>query len=607
MFILFDINALVDVSVLQFPSELGEGNGTKGKHLCFPSSLLPFFFTNMAPSKRTNHDTDVVIAGAGPVGLSLAIELKRHNIDFRILDKEPSHKEISKALILHIRTLEILKCMGVFDKGYILDEAIPLNQMEVQAYGEHVGAWKFERFDSPFPKPLIIGQNRTEYNLQRYLESLGQRVEWKTELLNYEEIPDGDSIFCTIRNPDNSISKIRTRYLIGCDGAHSIIRKNLEAKKLTQFDGGAYSDQQIIQADCKIRWNLPKGSSHIFLTDVGLMMVMELPNDFVRIVITLPDENPPNKADPTLNEIEAALRIFSTIDNVRLSQPTWLARYRTSHRMSSRHRVGRIFLAGDSAHIHVPLGGQGMNTGIHDAFNLGWKLCWVIKGIAPDSLLDSYQAERHPIAEHLLKSTDISYRRIAHPNQFMKRFVSIFGSYLMGSEYVQDAFAWNLEELTIHYHKSAWVSDLIGTSEPKAGGRFGDCSFVHADTQETNTLFNYLSHKQHFTGLIFPGIQTETSSDVSSFIETEKLWEANFPDNALFKTHIVYPRANLPKSLNRENLWVDALGHMHDKFGVIRPGHPTAIILRPDLVVGYRSSLNQAVHSINYLKKFILK
>ena len=187
-------------------------------------------------------DTDVLIAGAGPVGLALACELRRFGVSCQIYDQEPTHKAITKAMILHCRTQEV---MGAMDNAIIgpLTEAVPLTRVEVHFYGEHVGAWNLNNIDSPYQNPVIIGQNRTEDFLQKHLSEKGLEVEWSSKLVSYEQ--NEAAVSCVIAKADGSQQNIKARYLVGCDGARSVVRKTLEAQGKVTFDGDKYENEQF--------------------------------------------------------------------------------------------------------------------------------------------------------------------------------------------------------------------------------------------------------------------------------------------------------------------------------------------------------------------------
>ena len=327
------------------------------------------------------------------------------------------------------------------------------------------------------------------------------------------------------------------------------------------------------------------------------MMVIEMPGDTVRVFISTSDPNPQDNSDPSLKEIEDALNSLGHVEG-KLFEATWLARYRTSHRMASQYKVGRAFVAGDAAHIHVPIGGQGMNTGIQDAFNLGWKLAYVLRGTAPESLLESYHAERNPIAAQLLRGTDLAYRNVLHPNKLMQKAAQIFGPFIISRDFVQEKARTTLEELNINYRDSDWVKDLGGSQGPTAGERFADTKIVFGADQSTHTLFEAVRGEK-FQALLFSGLNP-SANRYDELIKIEQNIKKRFGN--ICETHIValelLPLKNVK---DNKNLWIDSESYLHSRFGV---KSPCIYVLRPDLVVGFRSKLDQADELSKYLNLF---
>ncbi len=543
-------------------------------------------------------NSDVLIIGAGPVGLTLANELVRHGVTPRIVDKSERVREVSKALILHVRTQEILDKVGIMAR--VQDEAEPLREVVVHAYGQQIGGWDLDRIDSPYPHPLILGQNRTQHILQDQLGSRGVRVEYGLDAtaLDLQE----NEAAVTLRSGERT-ECISARYVVGCDGSNSLVRRAMGAS----FDGERYSGEQFIQADCRIRWGLPKGRSYLFLTPDGYMMAIEMPGDVVRIFISLPDE--PGSAGaaaadhqigaveatnepPTLDEIRHHLMRLSGFEST-LSEASWLARYRTSHRYADRFQDRCAFIAGDAGHVHVPIGGQGMNTGLQDAFNLGWKLAGVIKGVLQPNILETYQSERHPVAVGLIRGTNLAYRGVLHPGKLRQYATRFFGPFLIRNRRVQEFMRGTLEELRISYSSSRLNLDLGGSSGPAPGERVLDATLVRLDDLSTTSI-NALTRTTRWTLFIFAGADdAERAQDLfRPYQEVAARWPEAIDCYLVIRSA---PTAAVPRS----RLLLDHLGEAHRRYGV---GEPAFVLLRPDTYVTARGPLARRSDLASYLE-----
>jgi 3-(3-hydroxy-phenyl)propionate hydroxylase len=546
-------------------------------------------------------DTDVLVLGAGPVGLTLANELARYGVTPRIVDKAPGIREVSKAMILHVRTQEVLDKVGVAER--LVAEAEPLTEVVVHAYGKHIGSWDLDGIDSPYRHPVIVGQNRTQHALQDRLNTQGVTVEWNTEAVAVEIGDEDVTTTLKVTDPNTGSTTdeiVRSRYVVGAEGSNSLVRRSLNLK----FEGDRYTGEQFIQADCRIKWALPKGRSYLFLTAVGYLMVIEFPDDIVRIFVSLPDAPDSVGArdaagqvgavesateQPTLQEIQTHLSELSGFA-CSLSDPIWLARYRTSHRYADRFGRGRAFIAGDAGHVHVPIGGQGMNTGIQDAFNLGWKLAGVAKGELQPGILETYHAERHPVAESLIKGTDFAYKGILSPSQARQNAVRLFGPFLIRNPAVETFMRDTLEELKVFYPESPLNLDLGGTRGPKPGERVLDATLVRASTLTTVTLTE-LTRTTSWTLLLFAGLGS------SAQVDRIEALAARITDR--FGARVAPWLVVADKTAPTGDPWLlDTLHLAHDRYGVVQAAF---ILLRPDTYIAARGPIAEADRLIAHL------
>lgn len=338
---------------------------------------------------------DVLVAGAGPTGLTLACELRRFGLQVRVIDPAPRGTEHSKALVLQARTREVFEAMGL--RATVEAEAQPLARVNLFAGARQLGTFAADQIAGAL-RPVFLDQSTTERLLAAHLQQLGGTVERGLRLVSFRD--EGTQVVATVAGEDGREETAAARWLVGCDGAHSAVRHGLGLA----FEGTAYEDM-FDQTDVKIRWDRPVGEGFGFLREEGLCVVLPLPRGRHRIMLMGGDGHSP---EPTLAMFQRL--IDELLPGAELYEPEWVIRFRLHRRMTPRMAVGSVFLAGDAAHIHSPAGGQGMNTGIQDAFNLAWKLAMVARGAASAALLASYDAERHPVAERTLAMTDRMFR-----------------------------------------------------------------------------------------------------------------------------------------------------------------------------------------------------
>ncbi|WP_434415660.1 FAD-dependent monooxygenase [Nannocystis pusilla] len=400
---------------------------------------------------------DVLVAGAGPTGLTMACELRRFGLTVRVVDPAPRTTEHSKALVVHARTREVFEAMGL--RAAVEAEAEALMAVQVYFETQLLGTLDVARFGPDVPRPVFLDQSATERILAEHLGHLGGAVDRGLRLLSFRD--EGSQVVATIGGDDGRTESVTARWLIGCDGSHSAVRHGLGLP----FEGSAYEDM-FDQADLKIRWDRPPGLGCGFLRPAGLVVFAPLPRGRYRIIAMGGDGHGP---EPTLEMFQKLAD--ELVPGAVLYDPEWILRFRLHHRMVPRMAVGSVFLAGDAAHIHSPAGGQGMNTGIQDAFNLAWKLAMVARGAARPELLATYDAERLPVARRTLEMTDRLFRGATSRRTMMLRKL-IVGTALR-SRALQQRMARRMSQTGVSYRESPAVIDARGWSRrsPKAGDR----------------------------------------------------------------------------------------------------------------------------------------
>ncbi|MFZ0215293.1 MAG: FAD-dependent monooxygenase, partial [Candidatus Dormiibacterota bacterium] len=363
-------------------------------------------------------DTEVLVAGGGPVGLTMAGELRRRGIDVIVVDRLATAAPYAKAVGIQPRTVELWDASGLARRA--LDAALMLRGQIVFVDGVQVSQLDLQLPAEVPYRSLALPQYETERVLAESLAGYGTRVRRGVEFLGFAQ--NEDEVTSTLRDAEGPRT-VTSAYLVGCDGAHSVVRKGLGLS----FEGGAFAEEYML-ADVEVDWDMPTGygirASHQTEGVVDdLLVCIPLPGHRrYRMSMLVPDElstkdipadgiahGLEGSRPPQLHHIQAVLDRLSpqatTASNMR-----WSSVFRISHRLVDRYGVGRVFVAGDAAHIHPPTGAQGLNTGVQDAYNLAWKLALAVRGSAAEGLLESYDAERHPVGEEVVGRTVRSAR-----------------------------------------------------------------------------------------------------------------------------------------------------------------------------------------------------
>jgi 2-polyprenyl-6-methoxyphenol hydroxylase-like FAD-dependent oxidoreductase len=341
------------------------------------------------------NDTAVLIVGAGPTGLTLACDLARRGVTCRIIDKTPEHFSGSRGKGLQPRTLEVFDDLGVIEPILRAGAAYPRLRLHFGRLHLHWTMFKQRAASAsvPYPNTWMVPQWRTEEILRSRLAEHGGRVELATELTVFAQ--DEYGVTASLSR-QGELEQVRASYLVGADGGRSSVRKQLGVG----FAGKTYESERMLVGDVRVD-GLERSHWHIWpRARGGAVALCPLPGtDRFQLTAQLPA----NVAAPefTAEAIQSFVAAAVGSETLRISDPSWLSIYRPNVRMVERYRVGRVFLAGDAAHVHPPAGGQGLNTGVQDAYNLGWKLAQALEG-APDSLLDTYEQERLPVAAGVL-------------------------------------------------------------------------------------------------------------------------------------------------------------------------------------------------------------
>jgi 2-polyprenyl-6-methoxyphenol hydroxylase-like FAD-dependent oxidoreductase len=358
-------------------------------------------------------DTDVLIVGAGPTGLVLALWLTRLGVRVRIIDKTAEPGTTSRAVAVQARTLELYRQIGLADA--VVERGRKVVAANLWVAGKKVARAAFGDMGaglSPFPYALIFPQDEHERLLIDRLAEAGIEVERRTELLDFENATR--RVLARLQRPDGACEACEAAYIAGCDGAHSTVREALGIG----FPGGVYNHLFYV-ADVEASGAAMNGEVHVALDTTDFLAVFPLNGEGrARLIGTVRQEGEHQLENLSWNDVSKRVIEWMRIDVTRVN---WFSTYRVHHRVADHFRKVRVFVVGDAAHIHSPVGGQGMNTGIGDAVNLAWKLAAVLQGRADASLLDSYELERIAFARRLVATTDQVFTGVTSSGAIARR------------------------------------------------------------------------------------------------------------------------------------------------------------------------------------------
>jgi 2-polyprenyl-6-methoxyphenol hydroxylase-like FAD-dependent oxidoreductase len=436
----------------------------------------------------------VLIAGGGPTGLMAALELKRFGISIRIVDEAEAPVTTSRAVGIQARTLEEMELRGLADEFVRLGNRATGGDI----YGEakRLVRIDFTRIQSRYNYRLFLSQTETERILREALEAEGSGVEWGVKLAAFAQHPSG--VTASLEHSDGSLEELTVAYLIDAEGAHSIVRGTLGL----DFKGKTL-DQSYVLGDLHIDGQLANSDFHIFASEHGFMGLFPMGGSEFRMVATNPSGAQPDDAPPTLEHLQSIFDQRSHIP-ARIRQLTWSSWFHINSRMVSSLRVGRIFLAGDAAHIHSPAGAQGMNTGIQDAINLGWKLALVLQARATEQLLDTYEQDRLPVMRSIVSRAQDLTEVIDPKHPIMRSFFLHLMPWLGNADFVQESTTARISQISLNYRNSPLSDEHFADGSLLAGDRVPDISLRGANANgedEALRLFSRLNPSR-FTLLV---------------------------------------------------------------------------------------------------------
>ena len=538
----------------------------------------------------------ILVVGAGTTGLTMACELARHGAPVRIVDKLRGIVPYARATGIHSRTLEIFQQLG------IVDEVVAAGQkilgMNLYVNGKHLQHVRFAQVDSPFPFAIGLEQWRTEQFLEGLLTRLGVAVERETELVDFTDRMDG--VQASLRRPDGSVEIVETPWLVACDGAHSRVR-HLNRQR---FPGEA-DPRQYVLGDVVVDPAIPRDEFAVHMTERVALMLFPLPDGRNLVIADVAQHYDGHAETPAPVEIQRLLD-ERTPGALRVHDARWLSYFRIHYRVARHYAHGRTLLAGDAVHVHSPVGGQGMNTGIQDAYNLAWKLARVAAGRASSSLLESYEKERRAVAEDVIATTRAATEQVEGFRDLSEAERERLVRHAQVPEPDRVPAAEHREQLDLDYRRSPICSQhrarsLAGTpvgEGPHAGAQARDAGPLGVGDRSV-TLFELLAGPRH-TLLLFVGAPrtAETFARLAALATQVADGQGDLIDVCLVDSEPA--RTPVPPGVT----------HVHDLEQALRrryDGRPESLyLIRPDGYVGFRCEPAELGALRGYLDRLFL-
>lgn len=543
----------------------------------------------------TMQDKRILVVGAGPTGLTLATSLQRHGVSFRLIDQSPHPTSVHKAIIVHARTLEALEDLGVADA--FVKQGRPLRAMNIFNQGNRLGHIPFDMLPSRYAYMLALPQTDTEKILAENLANQGVHIERSVSLTALTQSAAGVSVNLTLADETQATEEFH--YVVGCDGAHSTVRNQIGC----EFEGDAMEECFMVGGfDGEWKDNVgDEGAA--FISPKATVFACPVPHqnqNHYRVEGVINGEEP----EPT---IETFQRMVGLVDlDMKLSNPSWMTRYRVSSRIVPRYREQNVFLAGDAAHIHMPTAGQGMNLGMQDAYNLGWKLGLVCQGKGHASILNSYEEERRPRAAATVMLAKKVGRMMITDNPMLTTFRNNMIPLVTSFEAAQKKGSQVVSGVSLEYPHSSLVGQhrpsLFGANVvskeddespsvgdwfafgegPGPGGRVSDLDLP--PTQDGLQTIYQLLKGAHHTLLLFDGV---VSSD-EGYRNLDRIAEEAVKRYGQdVRPVVVVPHLKKPEALKWSGtVLLDGQGVVHAHFGLRSEG---LYVMRPDGYVGFRS------------------
>jgi 2-polyprenyl-6-methoxyphenol hydroxylase-like FAD-dependent oxidoreductase len=519
----------------------------------------------------------VLIAGAGPTGMMAAIELSRFGIPVRLIEKKSEPETTSRAVGVQARTLELLEQRGLAKA--LVELGNPGLAGSIYGDGKRIFRIDFAHIDSKYHYMLFVSQAETEKILRETLNKAGVTIERNLKMIAFGQGDRGGTLTAVLQHTDGSLEQCECAYLIDAEGAHSTARGTLGL----DFEGKSLAEDYAL-GDLYINGDLVDTDFHIFSSEHGFMGLFPMGERRFRLIASNPISKPSKDTPPSVEELQQIYDQRSHIPS-KFRDMSWSSWFSINSRMIRRLQVGRVFLGGDSAHIHSPAGAQGMNTGMQDMINLSWKLAMVMKGQAKPELLDTYNSDRVPVIHNVLDKTEALTHAIGNENPLFRSVFNHIAPWLVSMENVQQKSTERMSQLALNYRESPLSDSTENGGSLRAGDRMPDLRVTVLNRQGPTER----SKPATIFGLLDP----------SSFT----LFFSNIPDPA--RTHSEVQNAIGPwHSLIRGHAIAAPPGEgtFQKHFG----SSPSIVLVRPDGYVAFTGSNKSVAKLASYCEKWLI-
>lgn len=552
---------------------------------------------------NTSENQGVLIVGAGPVGLTIAVQLQRFGVKHRLIDKRRQRQPLSKAFAVHSRTLEVFEDIGLLEA--IFKKSVAVDKMSIFSNGKRLIHYSFDILDAPYQMVASIPQCDIEDILEAEYVRLGGKLERGVELKSFENYRDGVHVELEKNiisdNSHMSATNLMTesclfRYMLASDGNKSAVREGLNIP----FVGEDYTVPYII-ADGVLDWDGDDTSGHVYVAGGGYIMFFPLPGGRTRIVVDEPTGT--INSNNLTSEVVNQYMLKKGIKNALFSSPGWLTVTPFRRRIIDDYQFGNIFFAGDACHVHSPIGGQGMNTGIQDGYNLAWKIAHKLKFGASDTVLSSYNAERRPVAEMVLRKTDQQMKLLGVGNPLLRFLRDLIIPKIARTTKFQKMVVGQASGFLVDYSASELSCETssnrtkVSDGSVKVGARMIDASIYDTITRHGSKRRVYdLLQGNHYSLLFFTD---NISKELSLKLEQSKFTRSDFMKCFAVVSDFSSPILTSNKSGLFHEVLCDMDGEVRSNYHIQKN---SVLLVRPDAYVALQCSISEIDQCISHLE-----